>query len=132
MITFGWAIIGKKGNILRNCLGPNKQYSLKFFIYPTRAQAESVAKNLYDGNLRVIKVNIRPTKLETKPEKNTMTDKQLEHIAGIIEKELGFTNGWGINEKEYAKHCTNAAKKIKAYMFRQEVKKHKLKLEFTK
>lgn len=132
MITFGWAIIGKQGNILRDCLGPNKQYSSKFFIYPTRYQARRVADKLYDENLRVVKVKIQLTKLETKPERNTMTETQLKHIAKIIEKELGFTNGWSIADEEYAKHCLGAAKKIKAYMFRQVVKKHKLKLEFTK
>ena len=45
-----------------------------------------------------------------------MTDKQKKHIAKIIERELGFTNGWSINEKSYTEYCLIAAKKIDRYL----------------
>lgn len=47
-----------------------------------------------------------------------MTDKQQKHIAKIIERELGFTNGWSISDKSYTEHCLKAAKKIAAYLRR--------------
>lgn len=45
-----------------------------------------------------------------------MTDKQNKHIAKIIERELGFTNGWSIDDKAYTEHCLKAAKKIDNYL----------------
>lgn len=49
-----------------------------------------------------------------------MTPKQLKRIAGIIENELGFTNGWAIPSAEYYTHCLTAAKRIKKYLKRTD------------
>ena len=45
-----------------------------------------------------------------------MTDKQKQHIAKIINSELGFTNGWSIGDKEYDEHCLKAANRIDSYI----------------
>lgn len=45
-----------------------------------------------------------------------ITDNQQKTIAIIIERELGFTNGWSISDKAYTEHCNKAAKRIKTYL----------------
>ena len=45
-----------------------------------------------------------------------ITDKQQRHISNIIQSELGFTNGWWIDEKSYDEHCMKAAKRIRTYL----------------
>lgn len=45
-----------------------------------------------------------------------ITEKQQRHIANIIQSELGFTNGWWIDEKSYDEHCQKAAKRIRTYL----------------
>lgn len=45
-----------------------------------------------------------------------MTEKQRKHIAKIIERELGFTNGWRIDDKSYTEHCRITVKKIERYL----------------
>lgn len=36
----------------------------------------------------------------------------LKEIAEIIEGELGYTNGWSVNDADYFQHCMNCADKI--------------------
>lgn len=53
-------------------------------------------------------------------------DRTQETIADIIEKQLGFTNGWSVSHDTYRDHCDVAAKKILAYLKRKERNKKSL------
>lgn len=49
-------------------------------------------------------------------------EKQLKHIAKIIEKELSFTNGWCISDERYTSICLETSKKIQHYLIQSDSK----------
>lgn len=45
-------------------------------------------------------------------------------LAKIIRHELGFTNGWWVDEDSYMQHCEKAAKRIISMLKRRKVLKN--------
>lgn len=54
-----------------------------------------------------------------------MTDKQktINHVAKLIDDELGFTNGWSISPDIYEKKCLDVAKRIVSYVSKKQEEK---------
>lgn len=51
--------------------------------------------------------------------KTPKADKQIAHIARLIQGEVGYFNGWAVSDELEYKACHKAAKKVAAYIKRQ-------------
>lgn len=54
--------------------------------------------------------------MNKRDKQKAMTDKQKKHIAKIIGRQLGWTNGWYVSDEAFERECKSASTKIVRYL----------------